>query len=96
MDNTKKKYDLITAAAVTVVVNILVIVGLYFHEPWFDEAQAYLLARDSSFHDLLMYWTHYEGHPPLWHLLLRGAVKVGLPYELALKSVNFIFVLVLN
>ena len=92
MDNTKKKYDLITAAAVTVVVNILVIVGLYFHEPWFDEAQAYLLARDSSFHDLLMYWTHYEGHPPLWHLLLRGAVKVGLPYELALKSVNFIFV----
>lgn len=87
----EKKADIITAVAVTVVFNILILVGLFFHEPWFDEAQAYLIARDASLHDILMYWTHYEGHPPLWHLLLKTAAAIGLPFETALKSVNFIF-----
>ena len=86
-----KKNDFVISVAVTVIVNILIITGLYFHEPWFDEVQAYLIARDASLHDILMYWTHYEGHPPLWHLFLKAAITIGLPFETALKSVNFIF-----
>ncbi|MCR5599926.1 MAG: hypothetical protein K6G33_04180 [Ruminococcus sp.] len=92
MNDTVKRKDLITAVVVTVIVNIIVIVGLYFHEPWFDEAQAYLIARDSSLHDIILHWTHYEGHPPLWHLLLKCGITIGLPFETALKLLNLIFV----
>lgn len=43
---------------------------LHNHEPWRDEIQAWLLARDSG--SLFELWrnTRYEGHPLLWHLLL--------------------------
>lgn len=40
------------------------------HESWFDEAQAWLIARDSTLRDLLLHRLHYEGAPALWHLLL--------------------------
>lgn len=50
------------------------------HEPWFDEAQAWLLARDSSLSDLLANRLRYEGHPCLWYLALRLPIGFGLPY----------------
>lgn len=40
------------------------------HEPWSDEAQAWLIARDSSLTELFLKRLHYEGSPGLWHLLL--------------------------
>lgn len=92
MVSKNKKTDIMISVIITVVVSALTIIGLYCHEPWFDEAQAYLLARDSSWHDVLMYWTHYEGHPPMWHILLKCAASLGLSFEAAIKSVNFIFV----
>ena len=60
----------------------------YYHEPWHDEAQAWLIARDDSLWHLITYTTHLEGHPPLWHLLLMPFAKMGVPFELGLKSVN--------
>ena len=60
---------------------------LLYHEPWFDEAQAWQIARRASFQDILFVIPHYEGHPPLWHLLLSIPAKLGVPYELGLKSV---------
>ncbi len=44
---------------------------IWNHEPWEDELQALLIARDS--HSLAdWYWNfRYEGHPPLWHLVLK-------------------------
>ena len=59
-----------------------------FHEPWFDEAQAWLIARDCSWKELLTVRTHYEGHPPLWWMLLAIPAKLGMPYEIGLKSLN--------
>jgi hypothetical protein len=50
------------------------------HEPWWDEAQAWLLARDASVSDLLTVYLSYEGHPPLWYLILSIPAKAGLPY----------------
>ena len=41
-----------------------------WHEPWRDEAQAWLLARDLSIPQLLVHNLRYEGHPGLWYLIL--------------------------
>lgn len=60
------------------------------HEPWFDEAQAWQIAKCASYSDILFTIPHYEGHPPLWHLLLSIPAKLGAPFELGLKSVGFI------
>lgn len=51
------------------------------HEPWFDEAQAWLLARDGSLWHMLTAQMRYEGSPALWHLILMGPAKLGLPYS---------------
>jgi len=45
-------------------------IGAIYHEMWRDEIQAWLLARDSTGPIDLLSHMKYEGHPPLWHLLL--------------------------
>ncbi len=45
-------------------------VGAAFHAYWADEAQAWLLARDSRSLPSLLSNMRYEGHPPVWHLLI--------------------------
>ena len=62
-----------------------------FHEPWFDEAQAWQIAKCGSIQDILFEIPHYEGHPPLWHLILAIPAKLGVPFELGLKAVGFVF-----
>ena len=52
----------------------------YFHEPWADEAQAWLIARDSSLSDLFLKRLHYEGTPGLWHLLLWVFCRLHISY----------------
>ena len=51
-----------------------------YHEPWADEAQAWLIARDAGPVELFTHVLRYEGSPGLWHLLLMGPAKAGLPY----------------
>lgn len=63
----------------------------FFHEPWFDEAQAWAIARSGSLKEILFEIPHYEGHPPLWHLILVPFAKLGAPYELSLAAVNIFF-----
>lgn len=58
---------------------LAVLYGVIKHEPWRDEAQAWLLVRDTSFSGLLKMLPS-EGHPPLWYLLLMPVVKMGMPY----------------
>ncbi|MGN6566544.1 MAG: hypothetical protein ACTHJ0_01260, partial [Flavipsychrobacter sp.] len=58
---------------------LAVLYGVVKHEPWRDEAQAWLLARDTSFSELLKMLPS-EGHPPLWYLLLIPLTKSGMPY----------------
>lgn len=62
-----------------------------YHERWFDEAVAWQIAKNASLHDLLFKVPHYEGHPFLWHLILRPFAKAGVPYSLSLTIVSFIF-----
>jgi hypothetical protein len=68
---------------VTIVVSAAFAAVLLFvvprHEPWFDEAQAWLMARDLNPVELLDA-ARYEGSPILWHLLLTPPAQLGLPY----------------
>jgi hypothetical protein len=56
------------------------IVGSH-HEPWFDEAQAWLLARDNGLWQLLAHRVRYEGSPGLWHAVLWLAIRAGLRFQ---------------
>jgi hypothetical protein len=72
--------------AMTALVGLLAIAGRR-HEPWFDEAQAWLIARDDDLWDLLSQRMRHEGSTPLWHLLLIAPARLGAPYRtLALVS----------
>lgn len=42
---------------------ILTVALIFKHEPWFDEAQSWLLARDANFFDLITKYLRYEGSP---------------------------------
>jgi len=68
------------AAALAGFIGGVWIVGMH-HEPWFDEAQAWLIARDNSLLGILTKGVRYEGTPALWHLVLFLVQRLGLPYE---------------
>lgn len=70
---------------------ILHLVLAVFHEPWCDEGTAWQIARCASVKELLLEVPHYEGHPPLWHLVLSLFAKSGMPYELSLTVVSLFF-----
>ena len=57
----------------------------FFHEPMYDEAQAWMIARDASWYELMFEIPHYEGHPPFWHLILALFAKTGIPFEIGLR-----------
>lgn len=76
--------EVITMLLYTVSVSIV----SAFHEPWFDEAQAWLIARDGTLYDIFFTIPHYEGHPPLWYLILYPFANLGAPYELSLKIIS--------
>lgn len=69
---------------------LLLALVVYFHEPYFDEAQSWLIARAASIKDMFFYIPHYEGHPPFWWLILAPFAKAGFPYEITLKTVNIV------
>ena len=58
---------------------LLISWGISNHEQWRDEAQAWLIVRDSGFAELFSI-LRTEGHPPLWYLLIMPFVKAGAPY----------------
>lgn len=66
-------------AAVLAVYACLLVWCVPHHESWFDEVQAWLIARDSSLVDLFVHRLHYEGTPGLWHLLLWAVIRLGAP-----------------
>ena len=50
------------------------------HAPWADEAQSWLLARDSSLTALFKTNLHFEGTPGLWHLFLWLLCRMHVSY----------------
>jgi hypothetical protein len=58
----------------------VVALAIYHHEAWADEAQSWLLARDSSLLQLWITRLHYEGTPGLWQTFLHVLTLFRLPY----------------
>jgi hypothetical protein len=54
--------------------SVLIALVVPKHEPWFDEIQAWLIARDSNPGNLFGRLA-YEGQPGLWHLILMLPAK---------------------
>lgn len=49
---------------------VLVLIGIFHHEMWYDELEAWMITRDSnSLHELFKN-REYVGHPILWYLCL--------------------------
>ncbi len=74
------RFERVLLALIFLVYCAATIAGAAHHEPWWDEAQAWLIARDTPLPDLFTHEFRYEGHPPLWYLLLAIPAKLGLPY----------------
>lgn len=70
---------------------ILSIVMYYFHEPWYDEIQAWMVASDASFYEMIFELPQYEGHPPFWTLFLALFAKAGVPMEIGLRIPTLLF-----
>lgn len=79
-DNNKKKEWIIFGIFIA-----LYFIISFFHEPMYDEAQAWMIARDASWYELMFEIPHYEGHPPFWHLILALFAKTGIPFEVGLR-----------
>lgn len=80
--------------AVVMLYVLLYLIITYFHEPWFDEAQAWQIGKCASYKDMLFVIPHTEGHPPLWSLILSIPAKVGVPYLIGLKGTAFLISLI--
>lgn len=57
------------------------------HEMWRDELQAWLIAADSRTFAELVWNMRYDGHPPLWYVLLYAASRFT-PDPLAMKLLH--------
>ncbi|HTW66838.1 MAG TPA: hypothetical protein VME17_19595 [Bryobacteraceae bacterium] len=60
---------------------LLVILTALHHEPWADEAQAWLLGRDASLGELWGRLLHYEGSPGIWQTLVHVLARLGASYS---------------
>lgn len=64
--------------------------GVVTHEPFRDEAQKWLIARDAPGVGALVALAPAEGSPALWTLLLRPLARLGAPYA-AMSWLNWLF-----
>lgn len=74
-----------------IVMTVYIILGsilIYFHEPFRDEAQAWLIARDTNIIEMFSL-SKSEGSPMLWHCLVNILTTLGLPY-ISINIMHFI------
>ena len=80
MENFKKISKIFGKILIIIAFIALTVVSTNFHEPWSDEAQSFLIARDTSLTEMFGYMK-YEGTPPLWVLIIKLFIFVGGTYE---------------
>lgn len=54
--------------------------AIHYYQPFSDEAQEWLIARDCSLGQILLRRLHYEGHPPLWACFLWLLSRLHVPF----------------
>ena len=75
IDSNKSKIPVPELIVIVLYVVFYTIVTI-FHEPWFDESEAWQIARCASIKDILFVIPHYEGHPVLWYFILMLQARV--------------------
>lgn len=70
---------------------VLSVIMFIYHEPWYDEIQAWMVASDASIGEMIWTLPHYEGHPPVWTLVLALFAKTGVPMEIGLRIPTLLF-----
>lgn len=73
-----KRFDKVYNWIIFIILCILVSFVASHHEPFRDEVQAWNIARDLSIADIFKQM-YSEGHPCIWHLLLKPFTMLGLP-----------------
>ncbi len=82
MNRSRRRYYRVMDGSLLGIWAALVVYTVSKHEPWADEAQAWLIARDFSGSQLVFHELRYEGHPPVWFGVLSAAIHVfHLPYS---------------
>ena len=76
------------ALAVCSVYLVFIAVMMFFHEPWTDEAQAWMIAKYASYREILFSVTHYEGHSPFLYLIYSIPAKLGLPFRYSIQILH--------
>ena len=71
-----KSRNQIICIALFIVYAVLTLIGAAKHEIWYDEAQAWTIARDNTIGGIFEQ-LRYEGHPPLWYLILFIFAHLG-------------------
>lgn len=72
-----KRKNTYISLLILAVYSLVTFFGVIRHELWFDEAQAWGIARDATFDNFFEALRH-EGHPGLWHIILMPFAKLGL------------------
>jgi len=70
---------------------ILTTIGVIYHETWYDEAQAWLIAQDLSFFEMLKYM-RYEGHMFLWYTMIMPFAKLGMTFPYPIQIINLLMI----
>lgn len=85
-----KSTSLLLCVAVTAVWLVIAIFGMSKHELWLDEAQHWLLAKDSASMGEMFCNMRYDGHAPLWNVLLFFASRVTGSF-VAMQALHLLF-----
>lgn len=88
---TIKKNTMIPEIIAFIAFLALSIVMFVFHEPWYDEIQAWMVASDASIGEMIWHLPHFEGHPPFWTLILAIFAKTGVSMEIGLRIPTLLF-----
>lgn len=60
---------------------VTVVLELIWHDPWADEAQAWLIARSLGFWQIVTHGVRYESSPALWHCFLHLLIVLHIGYR---------------
>ena len=64
---------------ILILYSTIVLIGIFHHEVWRDEADVFLFARDVKNLSEAISFTRHSGHPFLWHLIILPFAKLGFP-----------------
>ncbi|CRF35171.1 hypothetical protein BRSU_2479 [Brachyspira suanatina] len=91
-ENNKQKISVLIFKYLFFIFYIAFIVNaIYHHEPWRDEGQAWLIARDLSFLDIFLQ-TGPEGHPFFFFFVIKPFTF--LPFYPTLHIINALFIVI--